>query len=329
MKMPNPVMSTRCAACGQNVPENFLEEHFDRHERKTYRLYECPSCGVGFFEPRTLVSGEWYEKAYPLRVEEHRSSPEDDWRFNTFLEEKIPRESLLDVGCGEGGFLKIAQERGFRGTGVDYDARVIAAAREKGLSDVHCLDWDAFLSQNRSRSYDAITLFDVLEHQPEPARFLKTIHDLLKPGGYLAITLPNARRPLWWGREEHDYPPHHFTRWTPEVLCRFVEKEGFRVVRWDASFLPFYYLRDQSYFYWVGKILPLAKKLLFPQTKNSACTLSEMYGTESGGWLKDKGFRQRIVNGIKRGYGVWVRGRFVGEFMRTHRNLPTDSPTDR
>ena len=51
------------------------------------------------------------------------------------------------------------------------------------------------------------------------------------------MTLPNALRPLPFVREQHDYPPHHFTRWTPEAMRGFLEREGFSVVHQDAGSL--------------------------------------------------------------------------------------------
>ena len=247
--------------------------------------------------------------AEPVLVEEHldrsgrerRPEPETDWRFRQFFSDKIPQGRLLDVGCGDGGFLTLAARRGFVVTGFDYDERVAAQARAKGLPDVHAMEFSDFIVGRRPAEFDAATLFDVLEHTPEPSWFLDRIKTLLKPGAHLVVTLPNALRPLPWGREEHDYPPHHFTRWTPEALKGFLERAGFEVVRQEADTLELRYLSDHFLFYrLMPGLIAAAKRALFGRRgAQDGATLSELYSRDaaaSSGVLGDKLARQRLVN---------------------------------
>ena len=290
-----------CPACESEAPLSFVEDHYDRIGKKPYRLLSCPDCGVVSSEPREAVGAEWYAAAAPLRALEKKPAAESDWRFQQFLSEKVPPGKILDVGCGDGSFMDLARIAGFSPSGFDYDERVTAQARAKGLSDAHTMEFSKFCKSRKPGEFDAATFFDVLEHTPEPAWFFGEVKRLLKPGAYVAITLPNGLRPLPWGREEHDFPPHHFTRWTPESMRRFLERQGFEVVRQEAGTLKLRYLSDHFFFYRVmPQLIAGAKKLLFREAKGA--TLSELYDKAGGGQargLADKGRRQRLVNAAR------------------------------
>lgn len=293
-----------CPACSSQAQPAPVEEHFDRIGSKTYRIVRCPDCGVVSSEPREAVGADWYAACSPLRGRQARPAPESDRRFRLFFDEGLPPGRLLDVGCGDGGFLVLAARRGFTVSGFDYDERVAAQARAKGLDDVHAMEFSDFIAGRQPAEFDAATLFDVLEHTPEPAWFLKKIKGLLKPGAHIAITLPNALRPLPWGREEHDYPPHHFTRWTPEALKGFLERSGFEVVHQDCDRLELRYLSDHFFFYrLMPRLISLAKRVLFGRGGvQENTTLSELYDRGGGacpGALGDRLTRQKLVNAAR------------------------------
>ncbi len=287
----------------------FIEAHADRVLGEGYRVLRCPDCGVDFSEPRVAVGPDWYEKSAPLRAIERRPPPESDWRFRQFISDSLPPGRLLDVGCGDGGFLRLVRDIGFSPAGFDYEKRMVDLARSRGIADAECAEFGAYCRGRAAEEFDCVTLFDVLEHVPEPAAFLLEIRRLLKPGGYLAVTLPNALRPLPWGREEHDYPPCHFTRWTPVAMKTFLERHGFDVVRQDASSLSLVHLADHFYYLaLMPRILRLARRLIFGRVSTQA-TLSELYATSPSngrqsphGWrglLAEKAARQRLTDAFK------------------------------
>lgn len=296
-----------CPACAGRLPLRWVEDHFDRVGGKPYRLLSCPDCGVVSTEPREPVGARWYVKAAPLRALEKRPPPEADWRFRQFFSEGIPPGRLLDVGCGDGSFLNLARRAGFQTTGFDYDQRVVAQAKALGLADVHAMEFSCFCAGRQAGEFDVATLFDVLEHTPEPAWFLGQVKRLIKPGGHVAVTLPNALRPLPWGREEHDFPPHHFTRWTPGAMRAFLEGHGFSVVRQDAGTLKLRYLSDHFFFFrLMPGLLKIARQLLFGRSgQRPQATLTELYAAEgTAGWLSDKLLRQKIVNAARLAFQI-------------------------
>lgn len=102
-----------------------------------------------------------------------------------------PRETrVLDVGCSRGQFVRTAADLGFRAEGVEPAPHVAAAARASGLT-VHAglLEEQGFADG----TFDALTLFEVVEHLRQPIVLLRECRRVLAPGGILMLSTGNAR----------------------------------------------------------------------------------------------------------------------------------------
>jgi 2-polyprenyl-3-methyl-5-hydroxy-6-metoxy-1,4-benzoquinol methylase len=134
---------------------------------------------------------------------------------------------LLDVGFGNGGFLKIAAEMGWQAEGIDFDPKAVEVARARGLS-VKCASVSelALLGEQ----YDVITISHVIEHVHDPIDVLKNLHRLLKPGGCLWLDTPNLesfgakRFGSNWASLD---PPRHLTLFTPAAIRASLGRAGF------------------------------------------------------------------------------------------------------
>jgi SAM-dependent methyltransferase len=134
--------------------------------------------------------------------------------------------SLLDVGCGSGEVLRAAQRRGWKVAGAEPVEESAAIARERGLDVRTAILQDAGLSMG---TWDVVTAFHVLEHMPDGAGFLRTISRWVKPGGLVAIEVPNwssadreRHGPSWSGLR----PLEHIAHYTPESLERAFRSVG-------------------------------------------------------------------------------------------------------
>lgn len=96
---------------------------------------------------------------------------------------------LLDVGCGVGQFLGTVVSLGWKATGIDTDERVVENCRQRGLdARVGTLEQQRFPDEH----FDVVTMRHVIEHIPRPEVVLTEIARILKPGGRLVISTPNA-----------------------------------------------------------------------------------------------------------------------------------------
>jgi hypothetical protein len=99
-----------------------------------------------------------------------------------------------------------------------------------------------FAAAHPDARYDVITLFQVIEHLDEPAKWLAAARSLLKPGGKFFIGTPNRDRTFnpfqGPGMDLVDNPPNHLTRWRAASLKRFVESCGLKVVEIKSLGVP-------------------------------------------------------------------------------------------
>jgi 2-polyprenyl-3-methyl-5-hydroxy-6-metoxy-1,4-benzoquinol methylase len=98
---------------------------------------------------------------------------------------------VLDVGCGDGGFLHLMSKAGWSVEGLDFDPKAIESAKVKyGLELRH---GDLPSAGFQEGAFDAVTMSHVIEHVPDPVSLLAEARRVLKPGGRLVVTTPNSR----------------------------------------------------------------------------------------------------------------------------------------
>jgi 2-polyprenyl-3-methyl-5-hydroxy-6-metoxy-1,4-benzoquinol methylase len=187
-------------------------------------------CRCGFVERSSLPAGEWknlYEGDYYPRYFEHA----EQWRFEArrrlaWIRKAHAPHRLLEIGSGGGFFVEVARRSGIDAHGVELSD--IAAGHARDVLKVPVTTGD-FQTAELAGPYDAVVAFHVLEHIPDPCVFLQQAHDLLVPGGLLAIEVPNIEsvgaraeglswRPL--------LPDHHLSHFAPTTLLRLVTSVG-------------------------------------------------------------------------------------------------------
>lgn len=141
---------------------------------------------------------------------------------------RTPLGGLLDFGCGSGGFLKHAVDRGLvspsEAIGVDGDAAAVARVRSMGF-EAHEADSSRLAGLSLGRRPDAAVALDVLEHLDEPVEALRSLRSLTTPGATLVILVP-AMPSLW---SEWDDRLGHRRRYTPRTLRSDLEAGGWQV----------------------------------------------------------------------------------------------------
>jgi SAM-dependent methyltransferase len=128
-----------------------------------------------------------------------------------------PEREVLDAGCGEGFGTEMLAHVARRVLGIDYSAGAIAAAgaayQAPNLEFRHL---DVYDLPGLTRRFDLITNFQVIEHLPDPARFLTAIRGGLAPGGVLMLTTPNRLTSV----SENPYHLREYTADELEALLR-------------------------------------------------------------------------------------------------------------
>lgn len=105
-----------------------------------------------------------------------------------YLQKPKPGQKLLDVGCGNGDYLVLASETGWKVKGVEPDSKALKVARSRGFDVVQGSIEEI---AKTGELFDVITMSHVIEHVHDPVTFVKLAYQCLKPGGVLYIDTPN------------------------------------------------------------------------------------------------------------------------------------------
>jgi SAM-dependent methyltransferase len=141
-----------------------------------------------------------------------------------------PGTRALDVGAGRGRFVAAARAAGYDATGIEPSARGVAAAAAIGAPVVQTELEDASFPEE---SFDAVTLWHVLEHLDDPGGALSRVAGWLTPGGALVVGVPNLaswQARLGGTRWYHLDVPRHRVHFTPAGLSALLAAHGFEVV---------------------------------------------------------------------------------------------------
>lgn len=196
------------------------------------RIVECRSCGLVYMNPRPH-----HDKVVENYgdVEDQEYIEEEQGRLETFAEslaliQRYRRDGhLLDVGCHVGTFLTLAEQAGFDVAGVEPSRWASDIARGRIDGNVHCgAVEDAPLPEG---GYDVITLWDVIEHLPDPALDIRAIHAALRPGGIFAVSTMDVDSLFarLAGRRWPWYMQMHLVYFSRRTLCEMLRREGFHI----------------------------------------------------------------------------------------------------
>ena len=218
-------------------------EHVPLFEKQGFTFVRCADCRLVFVNPQVredVVQDEYRTKEtndlWLDVLTSERQLAMDRAKFAEFLDEleasRGERGRLLDVGCSIGLFLDLARERGWDGLGLELAPRALAYARETYGLEV--LDVPLEDAGFEPESFDAVGLLSVLEHANEPRRMLGDCARVLRPGGAIAIVVPNveslACRVLHEQARTFD-GRNHLIYFSPSTLADMLRRCGFEPTR--------------------------------------------------------------------------------------------------
>jgi len=234
----------RCPLCDSHAIRPYLTDH------RGIAIDLCRTCRLRFMNPQ--YSQEALDRYYATYTSHdpghiasaHRGPRRERKRRNlNLLAAHLPASArFLSIGCGDGLELTLAKERGYAVEAYDVDAE--AAAAVERATGIVVTTGDLFAGRFAEGAYDCVFLDQVLEHPKDPARYLRLIRDLLRPGGILYLGVPNlaslsntfktiqdrlglrngARR----GRQFDTW--HHLHYYSPACLRHVLPRFGLRVL---------------------------------------------------------------------------------------------------
>ena len=197
---------------GHSFSQKVLDQYREFHQTD---LFTCSNCGFGIFMPTVVGTDEFYQELSGAGLGSYYSR--GTWEHRQALNDLKEYRSILEVGSGAGYFLESLKQRGKEVQGIELNAAAAAFARQRQVP-VEAAAIENFATDHRDM-FDAVCLFQVIEHVAAPLDFLGHALSCLNSGGRLILSVPNMAGIL--GKMDPlvtNVPPHHVTRWTPEAL---------------------------------------------------------------------------------------------------------------
>ena len=246
-KMQNAVSQPKCPLCNSTETS-----HFDTHPKVDQHIHHCASCQFYFAFPHVpyvhsdhdeveadAAAGYWTNEDAIKHYVAWRE--EENERLAAWTLESISPGRVLEIGVGDGPLTKRLAPKVGDYWGIEPDVNRLERARallgdgENKILPIRSDEIDGAESLTRLYgTFDAVFLFSVLEHIPDPRHFFITARKLLKPSGRLIISVPNSTRFLLFyklrkmmGVEPWTY--FHISFFKEPNLRRALADEGFEI----------------------------------------------------------------------------------------------------
>lgn len=242
--------STRCPIC---LGEQFL----NIRKLVVYQVVRCSGCGVEFLDPqpgpdvlKAIYSADYFWGVQQGLSEsdllQQKSKTGEMYARKLIAMRKGETGALLEIGCGNGEFLAVAQKLGFEVHGIEV-SETAAAIANQGIESpaVECADIGKV--KLPIARFDVAFLSDVIEHVRDPRDLVRRIHDSLRPGGlvFLATPVTDSWSHRLMGKRWMEYKVEHLFYFNRRSLTVLLGEEGFDEITFGPhyKFLSLEYIR--------------------------------------------------------------------------------------
>lgn len=265
--MDAQVHYTACPVCGGNRFQPIFSVHDHTVSQEDFLILGCPDCGHRFTQdvPGPDQIGAYYKaESYISHTNSSKGLINRLYKIvrgytigskRRWVEKctGLTKGAILDIGAGTGFFIAEMKSKGWEVTGLEPDAE----AREVAVQ-THGLKLEELntLYQLTPGTYDAITLWHVLEHVHDLEGYVKRFRELLKPEGRLLIAVPNhtSHDAKKYGKDWAAYDvPRHLHHFSPSSIKYLLEKRGFTLQEMRPMYFDAFYVSLLSSKYQLGK----------------------------------------------------------------------------
>jgi 2-polyprenyl-3-methyl-5-hydroxy-6-metoxy-1,4-benzoquinol methylase len=226
------------------------------------QLGQCRHCGLQYLNPRIkqdLILEGYSEGTDETFISQAAARERTFEKHLRIIERLVPNKGrILDVGTAGGSFLGVAKSRGWDVAGCEPNRWLSEWGRQRYGINIHT--GTIFDMNLDDASFDVVTLWDVLEHTPDPKSVLLECHRVLKPDGLLIVNYPDIGSSVarLMGRKWVFLLSVHLYYFTVDTIEKMLKLTGFRMINkqkyWQSLELGYIFLRMKPYITWLSKL---------------------------------------------------------------------------
>ena len=290
--MDNLVHYSHCPICRSTDIKNVLTVKDHTVSGKTFVVMECGNCTLRFTQdiPNADSIAPYYKaEEYISHTDTSKGFINKIYKFvrkRTLVKKRklvekqtgIKQGSFLDVGSGTGSFVSEMKQHGWKVTGLEPDPDARKTANQ--LYDLELADSNE-LYRLTTGSFDAITLWHVLEHVHDLSAYIQQLKKLLNKNGKLFIAVPNytsldanTYKEYWAAYDV----PRHLYHFSPASMKSLMERNGLSILQYKPMWYDSFYISLLSSKYkngktnWLGAALSGLRSNLVALSDNKKCS---------------------------------------------------------
>lgn len=250
-----------CPICGEHDTKLLKKQ-------EVYWIKKCQACGHGFVAnmPTEEVISAYYatqesDVQYSFPEKGVRKHSKRLMRWLSQVKDKPGK--MLDIGCGQGVHLEVAKSQGWNVVGIDHSETSQKICRTRGIEAYESLN-DFKQQCKPNAQFDVISYWEVIEHLPDPLKFLEDIKGYLKEDGVLVFSTPNFNSRRAKSNEKDWYqirPPEHLQYFNPVSLSKIHERAGYHVLNEMTLFS--WHPRVEAFFLFLKDVVRIPNQYIF------------------------------------------------------------------
>ncbi len=217
-----------CDLCG-------IDDHVVLFVKEGFAHVRCKGCGLVFVSPRIAAHLETQRTGGTGAMGEEKLTPSQVGRLRKELQgiesyRKLHR--ILEVGAGRGWLLEEAGRQGWETWAVEINVAALERLREKGIHHIVNESAESFVLPEES--FDAVRMWDVIEHLRSPKKAVANIYRALRRGGLLRLSTTNfASLSRWVNGPDWVYlnGADHIYLFEPSSITALLTAAGFSGIR--------------------------------------------------------------------------------------------------
>lgn len=251
----NKVHYTNCPVCGSSEISPLLTVKDHSVSKEEFIIWQCGHCSLRFTQdvPDETSIGAYYQSSnYISHSNTHKGLINQLYqqvrnytlhqKASLIIDNTVKQGTILDLGAGIGAFLNTMKKKGWEVNGIEPDE----GARQQAKNLFHLpLSTTEVLYQLPENSFDAITLWHVLEHVHQLHLYVEQLKKLLKPKGKIFIAVPNYQSAdssvykTYWAAYD---VPRHLYHFTPKSIAVLMNRHGLKITAKKPMWFDAFYI---------------------------------------------------------------------------------------
>lgn len=239
---------TKYTDAPSNIQRLLTKEQLSQDNKISFDLVKCDSCGLIQLGDLSNISEDYYDEYYMTTSFSSQLTEYVDWLSDKFISTfNLSGKKLFEIGCGDGQFLKLFDEKNVITKGFEPSKVFFDEAKKKNLDVIN----DYFTSKVvKKDEFDAFVSRAVFEHLKNPNEILRDIFFALKDGGVGLIEVPSFEKAIKQ-RRYYDVFTDHVAYYTKQSLGMLLERNGFELVEsfnsFNDEFIVAFFRKNISY----------------------------------------------------------------------------------